>query len=316
MRKILNIFKFVIFLGLLGMTIYEVTKIMLPKIPDFYQEEHWDVVFFGTSQSYCSFDPEIFDEYGLKTYNRGRQQQPMNYTYYYVKDALEVSDIDVIVLEIFGTFYDADATCFTDVGIRDSSLNDLRYSETKIDLIREVIDEENQFEYFFPLDKYHTNWEKWDTSSIDVLWKSISNPYYTEESDRGYLRWKECQECGYASWEMLFSEVRADVYDENMYYLEKIYELCQENDTRLILTRTPFPCYDTVIGKTNTVYDWAMEHNVEFINFMQITGDIGLDFGTDSLDGGVHLNESGAEKVSRYLADYIVNYFDQKTFIM
>ena len=118
MKKLISLIKVIIFCGILSVSIYGITVALLPRIPDFYKEEHWDVVFFGTSQSYCTFDPEIFDEYNLKTYNRGRQQQTMNYTYYYVKDALDNSDIDVVVLEIFGMFYDEDDTGFTSEGER------------------------------------------------------------------------------------------------------------------------------------------------------------------------------------------------------
>lgn len=122
MKKLISLMKVLIFCGILAGSICGITIALLPRIPDFYKEEHWDAVIFGTSQSYCTFDPEIFDEYGLKTYNRGRQQQTMNYTYYYVKDALDNSDIDVVVLEIFGMFYDEDDTGFTSEGVRDSSL--------------------------------------------------------------------------------------------------------------------------------------------------------------------------------------------------
>ena len=109
----------------MGSGIFYISKALLPRIPDFYEEEHWDAVFFGTSQSYCTFDPEIFDEYGLKTYNRGRQQQTMNYTYYYVKDALDNSDIDVVVLEILECFMMRMILGLRAMGVRDSSLNDL-----------------------------------------------------------------------------------------------------------------------------------------------------------------------------------------------
>ena len=88
MKRIKKVFSSVIFVCVLAVSIVVVTYILSPKIPSFYKEKKWDVVFFGTSQSYCTFDPEVFDEYGWKTYNRGRQQQTMNYTYYYIKDAL------------------------------------------------------------------------------------------------------------------------------------------------------------------------------------------------------------------------------------
>ena len=97
--------KITIFLMILTGGIILVTYVLTPEIPSFYKENHYDVVFFGTSQSYCSFDPLVFDEYNLKTYNRGRQQQTMNYTYYYIKDALDACDIDVIVLEVFVSIY-------------------------------------------------------------------------------------------------------------------------------------------------------------------------------------------------------------------
>ena len=74
--KTINYFmKITIFLMILTGGIILVTYVLTPEIPSFYKENHYDVVFFGTSQSYCSFDPLVFDEYNLKTYNRGRQQQ-------------------------------------------------------------------------------------------------------------------------------------------------------------------------------------------------------------------------------------------------
>ena len=80
MKKLISLMKVLIFCGILAGSICGITIALIPRIPDFYKEEHWDAVFFGTSQSYCTVDPEIFDEYHLKTYNRGRQQQTMNYT--------------------------------------------------------------------------------------------------------------------------------------------------------------------------------------------------------------------------------------------
>ena len=206
-----RILKIIFFLGILGSGIFYISKALLPRIPDFYEEEHWDVVFFGTSQSYCTFDPEIFDDYNLKTYNRGRQQQTMNYTYYYVKDALDNSDIDVVVLEIFGMFYDEDDTGFTSEGVRDSSLNDLRYSDIKVDAIKDCVPEDLQLDYLFPLGKYHSRWEELDYSSFEGWKESVMNPYFTEEG-RGFKHWAGAQPCGYASWDEIFSEKRRPVY--------------------------------------------------------------------------------------------------------
>ena len=304
MKKLVCFIKIIIFGGVLCIAILGITVALIPKIPDFYKQQQWDVVFFGTSQSYCTFDPEIFDKYDLKTYNRGRQQQTMNYTYYYVKDAMDNSKIDVVVLEIFGMFYDENDTGFTSEGVRDSSLNDLRFSNVKVDAIRDCVPEELQIEYLFPLDKYHSRWEELDYSSFTAWKECITEPYFTEEG-RGFKHWAGVQPCGYAAWDTIFSEQRRDVYERNFEYLDKIYQLCQEHGTKLVLVKAPFPCYDRTVEMTNTVMEWADANGVELINCMKVTDVIGMNFEEDSLDGGTHLNEQGGQKVSRYIAEYL-----------
>lgn len=305
-----KITKSILFLLLVLAVVYGIMMATLPKIPDFYKKDKWDVVFFGTSQSYCSFNPAVFDEYGLDTYNRGRQQQTMNYTYYYIKDALEVSEIDIVVLEVFGMMYDEGDDRFENETIRESTLGDFRYSKTKIEAVKDCVVPDQQLQYLFPLDKYHTNWEKWNFSSLETIQKTVFSPYYKEDSERGYMGWIPSTWYYYPPLEEINSGYRESVYSENIRYLEMIQKLCEENGAELLLVKAPLPCHNSVIGKTNTISDWAAENNVPMINMMQLTEEIGLNQDTDSLDEGVHLNQSGASKVSKYLAEFIVeNYY-------
>lgn len=307
-----KVIKCILFLGVLGISLIGITVATLPKIPDFYKEDEWNVVFFGTSQAYCTFDPAVFDEYGLKTYNRGRQQQTMNYTYYYIKDALEVADIDVVVVETFAFNYDEGDDRFQGPGIRESTLGDMRYSQTKVEAIMDCVEEEAQFEYLMPLDKYHGNWEKWDFTSLEKIKETVFNPYYVESSERGFHGWGQKTYFTYPDWEELRSGETMPVYSENLRYLEMIHELCKEHDTELLLVRGPLPCYDKVIKQTNTVMEWAEDRDIPFINFMQIYDLIQLDLSSDSIDEGAHLNADGAMKVSEFLAKYILkNYYEE-----
>lgn len=285
-------------------SIVAATIALLPKEPGMYAKEHWDVVFFGTSQCYASFEPAVFDEYGLETFNRGRQQQPMSYTYYYVKDALEHCDIDTIVVETYAMSYPEGHYTFTDPIVRDSSFNDFPYSETKVEMIKECLPEELHFEYLFPLDKYHSNWENLDTSSPIALCKDLVTRY-KDEPERGFFGWEESVAAPYEPEEKIFSIYQAPVYKENFNYLIKIYELCKEYDTRLVLVKGPFTCDGDQIGVTNSVFDWAKTRKIECINYMKLARTIGIDFATDSCDAGVHLSISGAKKVSHHLAKYL-----------
>lgn len=45
MKKLISLMKVLIFCGILAGSICGITIALLPRIPDFYKEKHWDVVF-------------------------------------------------------------------------------------------------------------------------------------------------------------------------------------------------------------------------------------------------------------------------------
>lgn len=45
MKKLISLMKVLIFCGILAGSICGITIALLPRIPDFYKEEHWDAVF-------------------------------------------------------------------------------------------------------------------------------------------------------------------------------------------------------------------------------------------------------------------------------
>ena len=46
--------------------------------------------------------------------------------------------------------------------------------------------------------------------------------------------------------------------------------------------------------------EYAKENDLTYINFLQVTEEMGIDYTTDTYDTGLHLNLSGAEKFSDY----------------
>lgn len=56
-----------------------------PKKNPFYSVEPntMDVLFFGTSMAYCTFNPAVlWNDQGIASYNLGKQQQGISLTYY------------------------------------------------------------------------------------------------------------------------------------------------------------------------------------------------------------------------------------------
>ena len=73
------------------------------KIDGFYNspENEYDVMFFGSSNAYCSFNPLVlWEKTGVKSYVFATQQQPVWATYHYMVDALKTQDLDLAVVDI------------------------------------------------------------------------------------------------------------------------------------------------------------------------------------------------------------------------
>ena len=51
--------------------------------------------------------------------------------------------------------------------------------------------------------------------------------------------------------------------------------------------------------------EYAKENELVYINFLELIEECGLDFSTDTYDGGLHLNLSGAQKATRWLGEFL-----------
>ncbi len=55
---------------------------------------------------------------------------------------------------------------------------------------------------------------------------------------------------------------------------------------------------------------YAEEHGLKYINFLEHTEEIGLDFSTDTYDAGLHLNLYGAVKLTDYFGAWLIEECD------
>ena len=79
------------------------------RFEDFYKAENLDTVFIGSSHSYCTFDPEVFDEkLGVKSHQMGLPLQHPDASYYTLLDILEHQDIENVVFEVYWDMLDDD----------------------------------------------------------------------------------------------------------------------------------------------------------------------------------------------------------------
>ena len=97
--------------------------------------------------------------------------------------------------------------------------------------------------------------------------------------------------------------------DNAYHYLDKLTKLCKDNGVELILVKAPtlYPYwYDEW---EEQIVDYANKNDLTYINFLELQDEIGIDWNTDTYDGGLHLNLAGAEKLSKYFGKILVEDF-------
>lgn len=303
-RAILILISAAALIGLL----YLAQRVLMPKyvkepfdgalIREYYrQSENHDIVFFGDCEAYTSFIPSVLKEnYGLSSFVRGSAAQRIWQSYYLMEETFTYETPGAMVYTVFGSVYDK---------VEKEEYNRLLFDGMKNSVyktasIRESLTEgESLVSYVFPLIRYHSRWNDLTTDDFKYAFSTPS------VSDNGYLPHEETVSADYVPEGKPLSDYALP--DICMDYLEKMYELCEKHETELILVKAPvlypywYPEWDEQIKA------FAQSKGITYYNYLDRVSDIGLDFKTDTYDGGQHLNNSGAAKLTNYFGDQLIN---------
>jgi hypothetical protein len=95
-------------------------------------------------------------------------------------------------------------------------------------------------------------------------------------------------------------------FGQNSYdYLERMTKLCKENGIELVLIKSPSVYPYWYEEWDEQIAGFAKKNDLTYINFLDYTEDMGIDYSTDTYDGGLHMNLSGAEKFTKYLGQLL-----------
>lgn len=262
-------------------------------IGEYYREttDH-DVVFIGDCEVYeCFTPPTLWQEYGITSYVRGSAQQLIWQSYYLMEETLKYEKPKAIVFNVLAIKYGKPQS----EAYNRMTLDGMKWSNSKIDAIHASMTEEEDFlSYVFPLLRFHSRWSK----LTDEDWKYLF--HRDRVSHNGYLMQTEIDpKTSDREGIPLANYTLPEVGFE---YLEKMRALCAENGVELILVKAPtnnwkYYWYDEWDAQ---IVSWAKEKDVDYYNFIPLDDEIGLDWNTDTYDGGVHLNVYGAEKLTSY----------------
>ena len=300
-----KILKFIIFI-VIGIFILQLLNyIFVPKLIDemdpatarirgFYNEKKntIDALFLGNSEFSRGISPiKIWNEYGITSYNYGSSLQTMQVSYYKLKECLKYQTPQVVVMEV-NSFFDEETT---EEAYR-RVIDNWRLDDVKIATIfNKDIQLDNKISYVFPILRYHSRWNELkdnDFKSSKEKYKSVSYkgmPMIVKKN--GYTGNKNYMEN---------RNKKAIIPEQNLVYIEKIIDLCQKKNIKIIMTELPSPIVWS-LDKNISVTEFANEHNIQFIDFNLMEKEIELNWSDDTYDKGGHLNVYGAEKVSNYI---------------
>lgn len=265
-------------------------------IAEYYKEETGhDVIFIGDCEVYENFSPDLlWREYGLTSYIRGSAQQLIWQSYYLMEETLNYETPKVMVFNVLSMKYgEPQSEAYNRL-----NLDGMRLSPQKIAAVRaSMTEEESLLSYLFPLLRYHGRWNELKGEDLRYL------AHRDIVSDSGYLmnvqvRPAENVPTGRPLGDYSFAPVCWD-------YLDRMADLCEEKGVRLVLIKAPslYPYwYDQW---EEQIEDYAARRGLTYINFLELTDEIGVDFAADTYDSGLHLNLYGAEKLSRWFGQWL-----------
>lgn len=241
-----------------------------------------DYVTIGDSECSTSISPmEIWRTHGYAGYNCGVPGQRLQDTYYMLGQLLEKQSPKVILLET-NAFY-----------------RNFKYTNA----LQGAVDETAK--NLFPIYKYHNSWKYFNIDMLKTMNRKLPalpkayKGYQYNITTKPYTKGPYVRK----------TRERQKIGDQPLMYLNKIVDLCKENDIQLILYSAPTPLCWTY-EKHNAAAAFAKKNALPYIDLNLHTAKLGIDWSRDTRDRGNHLNYYGAKKVSDYMGLYLSTHTD------
>lgn len=237
-----------------------------------------DVLFMGDSEVYTSIDPlSMWREHGFTSYDVSTSAQPLPYTRSLLARALERQTPRLVVLE-------------TNMLFRKVTMEDALWRQ-----VAEV----------FPVLEYHNRWKS--LKPIDIC----AEPKATwTDPNKGFCPRDSVVPSSVQN-HMKPTDKAAEIPRLNQFYLDRIIALCQEHDIPVLLLSTP-STINWNAKRHNAVENYLKAHteftNVAYLD-LNLEEGLDIDWALDTCDGGDHLNQQGANKVTTFVGTWLTEHY-------
>lgn len=296
-----------------------------------FDEDTMEVLFLGQSSALLGISPmKLYEDTNICSYDLATGGQPLGVSYQLLKYALKKQSPSVVFLTSGNLFADNTAQPTWRYLLDNTPLGIEKLEMAKA--YGGLAGSDGFLSVIFPIIKFHTRWES--LGKNDFIQNKDLEYYYSagqfvvglkspigltldqmnsiaetmeqlNEAPVAYMH--NGTEGSYMIDDPLY---KLSIPEDNIEYMRKIQSLCQENGAQLVLLTIPnrsFPMMSQAAWtKQMSAMTKEMADQLE-IPYLDLEYDVdtGVDFATDTYDGGTHLNLFGAEKVTACLEEYL-----------
>ncbi len=233
-------------------------------------EETVDVLVMGDSESYTSVSPlQLYLDYGWSVYDAGQPQQKVEAAYVLLSQLLKRQSPKAVLLETNQFFL---------------------YEGVVAELRDTLAEEANRL----PLFAYHS------------AWKTLIDPPLPVQHPirRGFTVRTDILTSGYSPDYMHVGQTVETIHPMTAWYIRRIKALCDREGTALIFYTSVSPAFFN-LARRDAVAALAAELDVWYVDMNSIPEELGINWETDMLDAGDHVNFYGAQRITRYLGEML-----------
>jgi hypothetical protein len=259
-----------------------------------------DVIFLGDCEVYESISPvKLWESYGIPSYVAGSAQQLIWQSYYLLEEILRFEKPDVVVFNILAMQYDEPQS----EPYNRMSIDGMRPGIPKLKSIKaSMLPQESFASYLFPLLRYHSRWDELTAEDFRFMFRR------EQKSHNGYLMRVDTKAAGTIPKPKKLADYR---FGANSYkYLDMLTDLCRQKDIELVLIKAPSLYPHWYPEWESQIEEYAKVNDLLYLNYLELENETGIDYSTDTYDGGLHLNLSGAEKMTVHLGKVLQQEFE------
>lgn len=260
-----------------------------------------DVLFVGSSHIGMNIDnQQIYDEFGISSFDLWVGMQPLWNSYYYLKEALRYQKPKVVMVDVFLAGTSAEYSLNT------VAMKNIQYLSMGVDKLKAALDSfpawQDALEAVWGMPFYH---ERYD----ELVQDDWNLQYGKDELSLSAPRQVEGVTTALKMLDYRSITNVTPLTEKNERYLRKLIALCKQENIPLVLLASPFEATEEEASRFNTVAQIAEEEGIPFLNFLKTYDEEGIDAASDFYDRG-HLNNDGIAKFSHILGQYLADHYE------